>query len=71
MQRDLECACCGIPLGAPVGLCDGCNESRIDCDPMDSWHCDGRGGHSCDGTACEEYPVRVSPGVVLKSQGRR
>jgi hypothetical protein len=44
----------------PPVLCDGCAAAggAGDCDPLDTWHRDGRGGHSCDGSGCEAYDVR-------------
>jgi hypothetical protein len=56
MMRD--CECCGAPsypeCADCLSLCDGCNREG-ECDPGDTWHCDGRYGHQCDGTGCEAY----------------
>lgn len=52
-----DCWCCGAPVIGPVWtLCDGCDGhgDGSDCDPDESWHCDHRAGHECDGTVCAE-----------------
>lgn len=36
-----------------VWLCEGCPQGE-ECDTGTTWHCDGRHGHHCDGTVCEE-----------------
>lgn len=56
-----DCPCCGAPSyavgGDKEGTCAPCSPiAGIDrCDPEETWHCDGRNGHMCDGTACETY----------------
>jgi hypothetical protein len=65
-----DCPCCGMPVHAPVEhaggrvvlvpLCDGCKDvGPAQCDPEDTWHCDGRNGHQCDGSGCEEYESKA------------
>lgn len=46
-----------VPHG-PQGeaKCDGCLHAN--CMPSETWHCDHRGGHECDGSACEEHGQR-------------
>lgn len=66
VDEECDCVCfdcddCGecddhdavVVTVSPVVLCDDCDEDRDECGP-DAWHCDGRAGHSCDGTMCEE-----------------
>ncbi|HSE46444.1 MAG TPA: hypothetical protein VLA89_14050, partial [Gemmatimonadales bacterium] len=46
----------------PPVLCDDCGPDLLgegECGPG-AWHCDGRLGHSCDGTVCEERVERLT-----------
>lgn len=55
-----ECRCCGDQVIGPVwSLCSGCDADG-ECDPDESWHCDGRAGHACDGTVCEEQVEEIA-----------
>jgi len=57
--------CTDLVTVQPDVLCDGCKVGEVDgrCDPADTWHCDGRYGHSCDGTGCEERGAECARGV--------
>src|SRR4051812_20379700 len=62
-----ECGDCGdhgtvVVSFTPVVLCDDCDPDREECGEG-AWHCDGRAGHSCDGTGCEEYANAQHPDV--------
>lgn len=50
-----NCYCCGMPYVGQPPECDGCMDSHVD--SSETWHRDQRGGHSCDGTMCTEYPA--------------
>lgn len=49
-----ECECCGMPVWDTSPVCEGC-ACEGECPPADTWHCDGRYGHQCDGTGCDAY----------------
>jgi hypothetical protein len=55
-----ECRCCGDQVIGPVwSLCHGCDADG-ECNADESWHCDGRAGHLCDGTVCEEQVEEIA-----------
>jgi hypothetical protein len=71
--EECDCGCCDcsdcgecyheedVVIVQPDALCDGCKvcDGAGDCDPLDTWHCDGRYGHHCDGTGCEERAAAI------------
>lgn len=60
-----DCTCCGQAVYADNPLCEYCR-TEGPCAP-EAWHCDGRYGHECDGTMCEERerPVYDECGCIF------